>query len=81
MKITFHFVHVLAMFCMLFSAIAVYSDEYIDIWTKSDKPSVSNALRGVKGYTYALISNGVDIIASKPQSVPFIDIYFKFGIT
>ena len=77
MKITFHFGHVLAMFCMLFSAIAVHPDEYIDIWTKSDKPSVANALRGTKGYTYALISNGVDVIASKPQSVPFIDIYFS----
>ena len=44
MKITFHFGHVLAMFCMLFSAIAVHPDEYIDIWTKSDKPSVANAL-------------------------------------
>ena len=38
MRNTFHFVRVVSLFCMLFSAMAIHSDEYIDIETKPPKP-------------------------------------------
>lgn len=62
------------MFSLLFTNMGLHSDEYIDLYPQSAKPTIDQALRGVKGYTYALIGNGKEHNPSADMN--FIEAFF-----
>lgn len=63
-----------AVLCLLTSGTNLCWGDY-KVTPKSEKPALSAALKGVKGYTVAQISNGQDMVGY--SSWPFIDAYFK----
>ena len=67
------FYRVLTLLFLLTASVGVSCNEY-KVIPKSSKPSLSVALRGVKGYTVAMVSNGRDMM--NYSSHPFIDEYF-----